>query len=454
MPIGTTGLLRRLFGVMRPALLVALLALGACHPVDTWRDMTGASKDDPDPETTPNTKNLVAGEATPSPNLATVPEPPTQALTTAQRDKLTQSLIADRTNAKYTDDKLRAGFSVATATPPPPPPPPPAADTGKAAPGATASPAQGGTGEPATPTAPPVAPVSKEPLGPTAQPGTGAEVASAKGKPAAPPAAMAAEPSGAATKVASAEGKPAAMKPTSGKEKAEPVEGSPKAAAKTASAEGEAEPSARGLRKAGEPPDLGPMESGLQSPQIGSLPQPEMPQPAPPPPALLKKPAGSAARLPGAPAPAPMPAGLGATAYQPPPPPPSLPPTPAAPEPHTAALSGAKPPRPVPVDTVVGRIGFAGNSATLTDADKPVLEQIVARYRKEPAKIRIVGYAGGGAANLDADQLASFHAALGRAQAVAAALTKAGIPGNRITVEAAPAGTDSGQSRAEVLLEH
>ena len=144
MPIGTIGLLRRLsFGVFRPALLVALLALGACHPVDTWRDLTGASKDDPNPETTPNTKNLAAGEAAPSPNLATVPEPPTQALTTAQRDKLAQSLIADRTNAKYTDEKLRAGFAVATAAPPPPPPPaPPTADTGKAASGATAPPAE------------------------------------------------------------------------------------------------------------------------------------------------------------------------------------------------------------------------------------------------------------------------------------------------------------------------
>jgi outer membrane protein OmpA-like peptidoglycan-associated protein len=117
-------------------------------------------------------------------------------------------------------------------------------------------------------------------------------------------------------------------------------------------------------------------------------------------------------------------------------------------------LNGSKPPRPVPVDTAAGQIAFVGNSATLTEADKPVLERIVARYRKDPAKIRIVGYAGGGAANLDADQLASFHAALGRAQAVAAALTKAGIPANRILAEAAPAGADSGQARAEILFEH
>ncbi|MGH7064535.1 MAG: OmpA family protein [Stellaceae bacterium] len=433
MPIGTMGLLRRLsFGMCRPALLVALLALGACHPVDTWRDMTGASKDDPDPTTTPNTKNLAAGEAAPSPNLATVPEPPTQALTTAQRDKLAQSLIADRTNAKYTDEKLRAGFSVATTAPPPPPPPaPPTADTGKAASGAAAPPAEGAKGNPAPPAAA-AAGGKEQPAPAAAPPGAAAKVASTNGKPASPAAAAAS---------------------LGGKQKPEPATGSPKAGTKVASAEGKTAPSTTGLRKAGEPPEPGPMESGLQSPQIGSLPPPEMPEPAPPPPALLGKSAGSPARLPSAPAPAPMPAGLGATAYQPPPPPPSLPP-PAASEPQTAALAGAKPPRPVPVDTAVGQIAFAGNSATLTDADKPVIEQIVARYRKDPTKVRVVGYAGGGTANLDSDQLASFHAALGRAHAVAAALTKAGIPSNRIIVEAAPAGADSGQARAEILFVH
>src|SRR5271165_7144068 len=106
----------------RLAILLMLLGLGACNPVETWRDLTGASKNDPDPDTTPNTKNLAAGEASDYPNLASVPPPPTRALTTAEREKLTQSLIADRTNAKYSDEKLRAGFPAASAPPPPPPP--------------------------------------------------------------------------------------------------------------------------------------------------------------------------------------------------------------------------------------------------------------------------------------------------------------------------------------------
>ncbi len=81
------------------AILAAMLGLGACNPVETFRDWTGASKNDPDPELTPNTGNLAAGEASEYPNLATVPPPPNRALTAAEREKLTQSLIADASTA-------------------------------------------------------------------------------------------------------------------------------------------------------------------------------------------------------------------------------------------------------------------------------------------------------------------------------------------------------------------
>src|SRR5438477_9502271 len=105
----------------RLAMLAVMLGLAACNPVDTWRDLTGVSRNDPDPDTTPNTKNLAAGEGSDYPNLATVPPPPARALTAAEREKLTQSLIADRTNARHTDEQLRAGFSPVAAAPPPPP---------------------------------------------------------------------------------------------------------------------------------------------------------------------------------------------------------------------------------------------------------------------------------------------------------------------------------------------
>src|SRR5215472_16910839 len=126
----------------RLAFLAVVLGFAACNPVDTWRDWTGASKNDPDPETTPNTQNLAAGEASGYPNLATVPPPPNRALSQAEREKLTQSLIADRTNAKYSDEKLRAGFPAvsAPAPPPPPPPVPEATGEGQAKPAAGAAP--------------------------------------------------------------------------------------------------------------------------------------------------------------------------------------------------------------------------------------------------------------------------------------------------------------------------
>src|SRR6516162_6674058 len=98
----------------RLAGLGLLLGLGACNPVETWRDWTGASQNAPDPDTTPNTKNLGAGETADYPNLATVPPPPIRAMTAADPDKLTQSLIADRANARSTDEQLRAGFSSAS----------------------------------------------------------------------------------------------------------------------------------------------------------------------------------------------------------------------------------------------------------------------------------------------------------------------------------------------------
>ena len=82
--------------VHRVGVLVAVLALTACSPVETWRDWTGASENDPDPETARNTQNLAAGEAADYPNLASVPPPPNRALTTAEREKLSQNLIADR----------------------------------------------------------------------------------------------------------------------------------------------------------------------------------------------------------------------------------------------------------------------------------------------------------------------------------------------------------------------
>jgi outer membrane protein OmpA-like peptidoglycan-associated protein len=411
----------------RLAVVALLLGLAACNPVDTWRDLTGVSRNDPDPDTTPNTKNLAAGEASDYPNLATVPPPPERALTTAEREKLTQSLIADRTNARHTDEQLRAGFSSVAAAPPPPPGEP------------GAQPEQVATAAPPSPTPVPSAPTAA-PSAASARNGASGE------KPAKLLPTLPAEPALAST---------AAGAGAAGEKPALPPAGAPRAARSGSKTPTEPE---QGLRKRGEPPEPGPMESSLEAPQARATPQPEQIQPAPPPPQLPPTPRVAAAPTPlagglaagGALAPMPLPQAKSSAGYEPPPAAPELPPL--VPPSRTAAADPGKAKPPVPVGTPVAEIKFGTASTTLTDKDRQTLETVLPIYQQNPGKVRIVGYAGAGSGAVE--QLDSYRAALDRAQAVAGALTKAGIPSDKIQVEAAPQGNNSGESRAEVLLEH
>ncbi len=359
--------------VPRLAMLATMLGLVACNPVETWRDWSGASKNDPDPETARNTQNLAAGEAADYPNLASVPPPPNRALTAAEREKLTQSLIADRTNAKYSDERLRAGFpAVAAAAPPPAPPPVP--EVVNAAPG---KPGESAASPPAPLPAPAPAPTSAE--------------------------------------------APAAPVPAAG----------------------------QGLRKSGEPPEPGPMESSLEMPKVRSTPNPEQVQAAPPSPYPMPAPTATNAppvtpRLQSPPAPAPLPAAPDSTAYQAPPPAPVLAPL--------AGSGRGVQKAPAPNAGPVAEIRFADDSTSLSAEDRQTIGKIVPLYEQNPGRVRIIGYAGAGSGSVE--QLNSFRAALDRAQAVAAALTQAGIPSDRIAVEAAPSGSNTPENRAEVLLEH
>jgi outer membrane protein OmpA-like peptidoglycan-associated protein len=398
---------RRKRPAYRLAVVTLLLGLGACNPIDTWRDWTGRSQNDPDPDTTPNTQNLAAGEASDYPNLATVPPPPNRAMTAAERDKLAQSLIADRANARYSDEQLRAGFSTASAPPPPPP-------------GAPAPEPAGAQSEPvaaAPPTAPAPAPTAPPAAPSVASTGNGA----AGDKPARPP---------------------------------------PRAAARTAPAGGKtlAGPD-QGLRKQGEPPESGPMESSLETPQPRATPQPEQIEPPPPPPQLPPTPkvANASPPLPGglsaggALARTPLPDAKAAAGFEPPPAAPELPPPAPARSAAAAPGKGGQKP-PAPVATPVAEIKFAADSTSITDTDRQTLQTIVPLYQQNPGKVRIVGYAAAGSGAVE--QLNAYRAALDRAQAVGAALTRAGIPSDKIQAEAAPAGANSGEGRAEVLIEH
>jgi outer membrane protein OmpA-like peptidoglycan-associated protein len=211
---------------------------------------------------------------------------------------------------------------------------------------------------------------------------------------------------------------------------------------------------ANGLRKPGQPPEPGPMESSLKSPQIASLPNPQQVEPAPPPPRELEMPSASAgkpagpAHLPPPPAPTPLPAAMASAKFEPPPPPPVLPP--ATPT-RTAAAGAPGNAAAQPVDTPIAEVDFVSGSTTLDAAGRQELARIVPLYRREPVKVRVVGYAGVG--NSAVQQLNSFQTALDRAHAVAADLAQAGIPAGKILVEAAPADADTGQGRAEILFE-
>jgi outer membrane protein OmpA-like peptidoglycan-associated protein len=115
---------RRLAGLL-PFAVAASLPLTACsvpdsvNPVEWYRDASGLSKNDPGPDA-PNSKNLEAGGQQDYPTLASVPPAPTQALSTEEREALTQHLVADRANAKYIDEQLRVGPASAAAPPPAP----------------------------------------------------------------------------------------------------------------------------------------------------------------------------------------------------------------------------------------------------------------------------------------------------------------------------------------------
>ena len=91
---------------------VALMLIG-CSPVETWRAMTGIDKNDPDPQTAPFTGNMAKAEAADYPNLATVPPPPSRASSAAERQKLTENLIAEREGARSNNAKTPPGPIVA-----------------------------------------------------------------------------------------------------------------------------------------------------------------------------------------------------------------------------------------------------------------------------------------------------------------------------------------------------
>jgi outer membrane protein OmpA-like peptidoglycan-associated protein len=92
----------------------------AVNPVAWYRDISGSSQNDAKDEQSRNQKNLEAGTDKDFPNLASVPGEPNSTLSGIDRDKLQQSLIADRNNAKYSNEQLEAGQANVPGVAPPP----------------------------------------------------------------------------------------------------------------------------------------------------------------------------------------------------------------------------------------------------------------------------------------------------------------------------------------------
>ena len=92
---------RRFARLTRAAVLVGCgVAVAGCNgTVETVRSLRGINKNDPDPVTAPFTGNMAAAEAAPYPNLASVPPPPSRATTAAERQSLTEKLVAERAAA-------------------------------------------------------------------------------------------------------------------------------------------------------------------------------------------------------------------------------------------------------------------------------------------------------------------------------------------------------------------
>jgi len=343
------------------AIAAVALPLGGCshvpdavNPVAWYRDATGTAKADAQDTNQRNQQNLEAGSKQPYPNLATVPNAPTSATSTIDRDKLVQGLVADRTNAKYSNDQLQAGSQLASIAPPPPARPNP--------PAATATAAQHPPSNTAAPAAPAAAPTAASP--PLRQ---------------------------------------------------------------TTSGRGQEAP---------------PAESTLTGPTIPNVPQGQVPPPPPTPAQVARTTPPAAPSIPSATPPAPPvaphltpPAGVRAGG-----------------QPALAMHTPAKAQNPISVS--VGDVAFAQGSSDLAETQRSALAEIAGLYKQTGGEIRIVGHSEPGAAN-DAirQRIAGLDLALDRANAVAQALAKLGVPARDIRVEAAPANAQE-QPRAEVFMEY
>jgi hypothetical protein len=380
-------------------LTVVAFGLAGCSsldPIAAYREVTGASKDDPGKDE-PNTANLEAGSQEPFPSVGSVPNPPTRGLTEAQRAKLAEGLVADRDNARYVDQQLAQGNAAAVPAPQATVPEEqlPIAIPDSPAPAAAAPPAPAATSASAAPGRP-SRPGGNFVTGGFA--GRSGQVIPASGVPTAPPAPVAADRESALATPA-----PRAI----------PVAETPQ------------EPPA--------PPELKP------------LPPPQPNARIPGTPAVPAAPAPQPTEVGGVPIP---PAPPGRTDI------PSAPTLPAAPPVATAAnLPGGKRAK----SAEIAEVGFMPGANALSAEAPDKLKDVPGLHQQYGGVLRIVGYASLAAGGTDpaGQQLAAYQAALERAKLIKNALVQAGVPAADIVTEASPIhGTGANADRADIYAEY
>ena len=115
---------------------------------------------------------------------------------------------------------------------------------------------------------------------------------------------------------------------------------------------------------------------------------------------------------------------------------------------------------------LVGTVYFAHGSASLTAEERGLIAQIAGAALETDAAVRVIGHASARTAEmpLDRHELANFNVSLARAEAVAQALARNGVPEGRVLIEAMSASQplffesmpsgEAGNRRAEILLQY
>ncbi|KZD05816.1 OmpA family protein [Oceanibaculum pacificum] len=364
----------------------------------------------------------------PYPNLASVPERPTDITTAEQRRQLRQGLLADRERARYTDEQPANAVQPGVAEPSAPRP------SRAAAPAGATPPAVPPLAAPPTPSPAPMA-------APAETPSVAAPVGmSANSPPADPPLARDVPQPPAPSAPAVRPQEPFTSERSSGQ---------------VATTSRESAVPGRSSAEQNEPP------AALPAPEPRpAAPRAEIQAPAPPPPPA--QPSAPASAMPAMPAPAavaapraPEPVAESRPAPSPSPAPISLqsqaqtveqiyreqfarsaPPPAASPMPAQAP-SASLPGSTGAVSSQAGAIFFAHNSASLSAEDRRILRAIALRYRETGGTLRIVGHA---SSDRSADvrpvehALANLEVSAKRAEAVAQELQNAGVPSTAMLV--------------------